>query len=294
MDIDSNMQGKCDKNQRLASVVGALILMVCSCTGQRSPKEDAKPLVVVSIVPQAYFVKRMAGELVRVETMIPPGASPATYEPSINQMASLSEAKLYIKVGHENFPFEKAWLDKLLTQTSGAEVLSSAEGITSVDGDPHIWASFKQAGKIVSNIATGLKKVIPNKALEIEANRMALQKEIDEADGLYQNAFKGLEGKKFYVFHSAWTYLANDYGLEQVVLEHGHKEPTPHHVQHVIEGAKASGAKTIFAQPQMSKESADMVAREIGGRVIVIDPLAEDWLEGMKQAAKSIREALAQ
>ncbi len=275
----------------VALLVG-FILLSFGCGGKNQETPGGDPLVVTSIVPQAYFVTRLVGDDVRVSVMIPPGASPSTFEPTMAQMTAMSEAALYIKVGHENFPFEKVWLEKLLENASGVEVVDCSDGIPSIDGDPHIWTSFVHAEKMADTIAAGLRKVYPEKSDRIDTNLASLKKEIEAAHGSAKKAFAGHEGSKFFVFHAAWTYLAADYGLKQVVLEHGHKEPCSHHVQSVIEDASASGAKVIFTQPQMSRSSAELVAKEIGGEVWVIDPLAEDWLGGMKDAMHKIAKAI--
>ncbi|MDJ0766096.1 MAG: zinc ABC transporter substrate-binding protein [Myxococcota bacterium] len=262
--------------------------MGCGKTREAPPK----PVVAVSIVPQAYFVRRIAGDSVRVEVMIPPGANPATYEPTVDQMTALSKAALYVKVGHESFPFEQAWLDKLLAQAPSATVIDSTKGISLISGDPHVWVSPRQARKMAQTIAAGLKAIVPSKADAFDRNLNALQSDMDAMDAGFKALFSDLSLRRFYVFHAAWTYFAKDYGLEQVSLEHGHREPSSHAIQEVVVSAKEAGVKTIFAQPQMSAKSAELVAQEIGGRVVIIDPLAADWMVELRRAAKEIQKAL--
>lgn len=263
-------------------------------TACSDPKEAAgKPIVMVSIVPERYFVEKVAGDLVDIRVMIPAGANHEMYEPTMDQVISFSKASLYVKLGHPNFTFETAWLDKLLSQKSDVKVADASAGCELLPEDPHIWLSVKCARSMASNVAAALSVVMPDKKSVFEANLSRFLKEADLLDRELKKLFEGLEGRSFYVFHPAWTYFAEDFGLEQVALEHGHKEPDTHRVQETISRAKEDGAKVIFIQPGMSRGSAELVAREIGGRVISIDPLAADWMDGMRKSALAIKEALA-
>ena len=94
------------------------------------------------------------------------------------------------------------------------------------------------------------------------------------------------------VFHPSWGYFAHSYGLEQIAVEVEGKSPKPTHLKELIDLAADLHISVIFAQPQFSQKSADMIAREIGGEVILIDPLAEDWFANMTQVADSLTRAL--
>ncbi len=260
--------------------------------GEGREKQD-KPTVLASVVPQAYFVKRIAGDLVDVKVMIPPGASPTTYEPTMEQMLALSGASLYIKVGHPSFPFEKAWLDKLLRQGRRIKVVDCSKGLELLQGDPHIWLSPKLARTMAGSIAAAIKGLIPGKGDTIDANLKKLLVDIDELDRTFKEALSQVTTRRFYVFHPAWGYLASEYGLEQVAIEKGHKEPSPADLQSIVSSARSDGVRVVFAEPQLSTESAGLVAKELGGRVVIIDPLPADWLDGMRKTAAAFKEALS-
>lgn len=248
-----------------------------------------KPTVLVSVPPQAYFVKRLAGEFVEVEIMVPPGASPATFEPTLKQMQAVARAKLYVTVGHPNFPFEKTWLKKLVSNNPELTLVScNPDHLES--GDPHIWVSPEIGLKMAERIHRALVKLMPNKKAEIDQNRDRLFSEIKALDLELDRTLETRKGSKFLVFHPAWGHFAAHYGLEQIPIEQGMKEPSPSTLSKLIEQAKSEGIKLVFVQPQFSKEQAELVAREIGGKVVEANPLAEDWAENLRSMARQLRE----
>ncbi|MCK5723282.1 MAG: zinc ABC transporter substrate-binding protein, partial [Gammaproteobacteria bacterium] len=97
---------------------------------------------------------------------------------------------------------------------------------------------------------------------------------------------------QFMVFHPSWGYFADTYGLKQVAVEIEGKNPKPSQLKELIEHAKEQGIKIIFVQPQFSSKSAKLVAREIGGRVAVADPLAQDWSANLRAVAREFKGAL--
>ena len=93
------------------------------------------------------------------------------------------------------------------------------------------------------------------------------------------------------VFHPSWGYFARQYGLEQVPIEIEGKAPKPAQLAELIGHAKEQNIQIIFVQPQFSRKSAEVVAREIGGKVVFADPLAEDWLQNLADVAEKFRQA---
>jgi zinc transport system substrate-binding protein len=274
-------------------IATVLILVAMLLAGCRRGDETARrPVVVVSVLPQAYFVERLAGERVQVEVMIPPGASPATYEPSMRQMQAVARASLYVKVGHPSFPFERAWLDRLLAGNEKVTLVDSSAGVPQLEGDPHVWLSPEAVRAMVRNIAAALLDDLPEHRREIEQRREALLRDIDVVDVEIRAALSSLKHRWFFVFHPAWGYFAREYDLEQVAIEQKGREPDARTLSALVARARAEGVRVIFAQPQFSTQSAEMVARAIGGRVVVIDPLARDWVVNMRRVAAAFREAL--
>jgi zinc transport system substrate-binding protein len=242
--------------------------------------------------PPQRPVERLAGERVQVEVMIPPGASPATYEPTVQQMQAASRASLYIKVGHPSFPFEATWLEPLLKQGQGLRQVDSSAGLERLEGDPHVWVSPGCVRIMARNIAQALEELLPAEREVLKANLQALLAEIDAVDRELQESLKDLRGTRFYAFHPAWGYLAREYGLEQVAIEEEGQEPSAGRLSEILEQARRDGVRVLFVQPQFSEASARVLAEDLGARVVPLDPLARDWPTTMRQVATAFRESL--
>lgn len=158
--------------------------------------------------------------------------------------------------------------------------------------DPHIWLSPVLVKKQVRIIADTLINLYPQQQAIFEQNLAEFLARIDQLDEQLRVALEDKAGMKFMVFHPSWGYFADTYRLEQVAIEIEGKNPKPAQLQELIENAKAEGAKAIFVQPQFSTKSAEILSREIGGSVVLIDPLAENWHDNLKQVAQQIQKEL--
>lgn len=285
-----------------------LAVLVClslatGCLNQR-PTGEHEMRVAVTILPQAEFVERIGGDRVQVTVMIPPGASPHTYEPTPSQLTEVSKAALYAKVG-SGIEFELAWMDKIIDLNRDLMVVDCSEGIELMHADqededeqkdhkrgydPHIWLSPKNAELMVENIYEGLIQVDPAHAETYTKNKEAYRQELGDLDTEIAQALSGKHNRKIMVYHPSWAYFCRDYGLEQVPIEEEGKEPTPRGIAHLIEQAKAYKITVIFASPQFSTESAEVVAREIGGKVVLVDPLDKNYTENMRKVAQAFAE----
>ncbi|MDP6180482.1 MAG: zinc ABC transporter substrate-binding protein [Desulfatiglandales bacterium] len=274
--------------------------------------EAAEPVpVMVSIVPQKYFVEKIGGELVKVSVMAQPGASPATYEPKPGQMVALSRAKIYFAIG---VPFEKAWLKKIAAANPKMLIVHTEKGIKKrrmrvhtheaggkkgdegrYDGikDPHVWLSPPQVMTHARNILEALRGVDPVCASIYEANYKKFITELRELDAEIRGIFAQKGGDiEFMVFHPAWGYFADTYGLVQIPIEIEGKDPKPAKVHQIIGQAKKRGVKVIFVQPQFSTKSAGIIAKAIGGKVVFANPLSLDWAKNIRHQAANFKAAL--
>jgi len=269
--------------------------------------------VTVSIPPQRYFVQRIGGELVAVSVMVGPGASPATYEPKPRQMAALTRSRIYFTIG---VPFEKTWLPKIRAANPEIKIVRTEAGIEKVplaahrshgqepeDSDhpadrhgvldPHVWLSPPLVVLQARQILTALSQADPAHADIFRANYGKFINDIVDLDTELLGLFAGRPGKgRFLVFHPAWGYFARAYNLAQVPIEVEGKAPKAAQLRDLITQAKESGIRVIFVQPQFSAKEAEVIARAIGGRVVPLDPLAEDWLGNLRRVAAEFREVL--
>ncbi len=279
----------------------------------------AKVNVVVSIIPQTYFVNRLAGNLAGVTVMVKPGASPATYEPKPSQMKKVAEADIYFAIG---VPFEKAWLPRFASQNRGMMIVDTTKGVKKLPmqnhhqhtsqpphpsthiptptsqpphpnphtPDPHVWLSPKLVKVLAENMAKALMERDPANKEVYKSNLAAFKKEIESLDERLKKILRPCRGEAMMVFHPSWGYFAKDYGLKQIPIEIEGKEPKSRRLLHLMKEAKEEGVETLFVQPQFSKRTAEVIADAIGAKIVDADPLAYEWSDNLLKIAKKICE----
>lgn len=265
---------------------------------------DSKLSVVVSIPPQAYFVERVGGERVAVETIAGPGEDPHTFEPTARRMAALTAADIYFRIG---VPFEETLVAKLAASAPGLRIVDTRAGITlrpMASGhdhaghadddhmDPHTWLDPRLAATQAETIAAELTRADPAGADVYSPNLAALKADLDALHRELEEALRPLRGSTILVFHPAFGYFAERYGLRQVAVEVEGKEPSPRQLAELIALARDTDTRVVFVQPQFSTKSAQAIAREIGGTVVPLDPLARDYLANLRAIAEAIRRSM--
>lgn len=285
----------------MKKIIPFILIIAFGCT---TTQTTDKPIVAVSILPQKFFVEKIAGDLAEVQVLVPPGASPELYSLMPSQMKDLSAAKLWLRIG--KIGFEEGWVEKIRQTSPGLKIVDTSvqadwiAGEEEVHGDhvhlhgidPHIWVSPGEVRKIVAETFRALLDLFPEKNDLLTTNYRLFQQEIEELDADLKSQFDLLENKKFLIFHPALTYLARDYGLEQIALEVDGKEPSPNHLRSLVEVAKTENIRVIFIQKESNAENARQLAREIGGEVIPVDPLNEEWDQQLREIANKISEAV--
>lgn len=266
------------------------LLIACAVPAGCDRRAPATPIVCVSVLPQAYFVDRIAGDLVETHVMIPPGASPTTHEPTPSQLRAAADASVYFKIGHPSFPFERTWLDRLIGES--ARAVDTSVGLTRRDGDPHTWVAPGTAIMTARTMAAVLSEEFPQHSAVFQANLRQLEMDVEALDAELREQLSPHRGKTFFVAHPAWGYFADQYGLTQASVERDNKQPSPAAFFEFIEAARASGTTVVLVQPQFSARHAQIVADEIGAKLMEADPLAPDWLGNTRRFGRLLAEAL--
>ncbi len=298
----------------LVFVVLAFFLLKNRST-QPSSIENTKKThhLIVSVLPQKQIVEKIAGDSFTTTALIPPGFSPATYDPTLEEMKIISQAEMYFRIGH--IPFEKTHLEKLqeinpsmkVIDTSVNNTLREIEDHSHGDADdhhkeeddhheenidPHVWISPNMVQQQAQIIYDSLVDNYPEYSEKFTKNHEQLVRDLKSLDEELENAFTPIKGKSMFVYHPAFGYLARDYGFIQEHIEIEGKEPSIEDIQEIITQAKQENVKVIFVQKQFSKDSALAIADNIDGVVVEIDPLDPDYFANMKDMAKTISNSL--
>ncbi len=303
----------------------------------------AEPVVraFTSILPVETFIERIGGERVSVGVMVGPGHSPATYDPRPRQIAELSRAQVYFRIG---VPFESVWMARIENANPGMRVVDLREGIElrqieahdhghgdegAHDGeehhgeghhgeghhgeghhgerhhgerhhgeddpgapDPHVWTNPRNVIVMAGHIRDVLTELDPEGAALYRANHDDFVAELERLDEELSAMLADLRGRGFMVFHPAWGYLADAYGLEQIPIESQGRAPGAAGLDYVIGRAREEGIHVVLVQEQFSRSEAEAVARAIDGEVVSADPLAADYQASLRRVADVLVEAL--
>lgn len=279
--------------ERLAAAAAVLGLLAALVACGAEPVADARPLVAVSVPPQAFFVDRVSRGRVRSRVLIPPGASPATFEPGFETLRALEEAALVVRVGHPRLAFEHAWLEPLLAERPDLPVVNAAAEIEAQAEDPHVWLVPRHAAAMARRIEAGLAAVLPEEREAFAAGRRDFEALAERLDRELGARLAPHRGRRFYVLHPAWGYFAAEYGLEQVAIEAERKEPDPFELAETIRRAAREAPRVVLVQPQFDPKRAELVAEAVGARVARADPLAYDWDGELRRVARILDEAFA-
>lgn len=284
----------------------------CSKSAPESP--DGKLHVAVGVPPVAYLAERAGGERVAVTALVTPGQSPHSYEPTPEQIIAVSKAKVFLATG---WPFEKQLLIKLKDVNPTMTVVNLTDGIAlrhmtadeeageeheheraaahrheTGDPDPHIWMSPKNAVIMADTIGRAFAVADPTRAADYGKSAEALKAELVKLDNELSQTLAPLKGKRFFVYHPAFGYFADAYGLIQTPVEVEGKEPGLEQLNRFIALARESGVKVIFVQPQFSPRSAQVVAEKVGGAVVPMDDLAYNYVDSLRAMSHKIATAL--
>lgn len=267
--------------------------------GQGEEKDGSEPLsVFVSIPPQKYFVEKIGGDLVSVTGLIGQNDDPHTFQPRPSQVTALGRADIYFTVG---ISFEEAFIDTLKKALPDLRIVDGSRGVALLEMeeehpghdeeheghhyDPHFWMGPAQVLQSAEVIFQELLAALPSHEEELRRNYQNFRSQINVLDAELTALLAPHRGEVFFVYHPSFGYFAHAYGLRQISVETGGKEPSPRQLESIIEGARNRGVKIIYVQPQFSQSTGKVIAEAIGGSVVPISPLAYDWAGNMEAIA---------
>lgn len=293
--------------QRWALLLGFALLLfqpLSTSAGGQISGEQGDPIAFVSIAPQRYLVQSIAGSRLQVEVLVQPGQDPHTYEPTPKQMAQLSRGELYFRIG---VAFEQSLIPRILSSNPQMKIIDTQAGIelrkiedSGYEGevhdehglDPHTWLSPLLAKHQGRTIRDALIEADPEGREVYEVGYQSLAAELDSLHEEIAKALAPYQGQEIFVYHPAYGYFTDEFGLRQVAVETGGSEPSAQQLARLIERARERHIRIVFVQPQFSRTGAEAIAEAIGGVVVPLDPLAEDYLKNLREMARKIIDAL--
>ena len=274
------------------------LLILCACTN--TPQKNEKPIITVTLEPLRYFTEAIAGDNYQVISMVPKGSSPESYDPTPQQLVNLSQSQAYFRIGY--IGFEQAWMDKLEANSPDMKVYDTSVGVDLIRGEghwhgdhyheggvePHIWNSTQNALIIAENIYKALCELDAAHQADYQKRLDVLKETIRQTDENVKALLKNAD-KTFLIYHPALSYFARDYGLKQISIEEGGKEPSPAQLKALIETCRKEKIHTIFVQQEFDQRNAQLIANELGINIVSINPLSYDWAEEMVRVAKALK-----
>jgi zinc transport system substrate-binding protein len=271
---------------------------------------DATPQpvrVFAGLPPLAHVVEKVGGPHVHVDVMLQGGQDPHTFEPTPRQVMDLSRASLFFKIG---MPFEDRLAERMTDTQPRLTVIDATEGVkkrpaeaecceeadhdhSAEQFDPHVWLSPPVLKTLAANVAAALSHADPGNADSYGKNLAEFDASLSALHSRIARRLAPYRGRSFFVFHPAFGYFADAYGLKQESVEMEGKSPTPRQLRELIQKARASRARVIFLQPQFDHRSAEAVAQAIDATILPMDSLAPDVEKNLDDVSKELASAMA-
>lgn len=271
------------------AVLCFLIFYNCGC--KKVENNGNKIVLATTLLPYADFIKNIITDDFIVETVIPQGGNHETYEPTAFRIQNISKSELYFKVG-ANFDFEAAWIEKLQNINLNMKVIDCSQNIELINNNPHIWLDPQNVKIILDNILKALIETYPEHADEFKKNASSYSIKLDSLDNRILQQLDNFTNKYLMVYHPAWKYFAKRYNLIEISVENEGKDPSPKELDDLIDIARKNNVKTIFVEPQFDAAPAKTIAKKIRASIKEINPVPENYIDGMLETAKIIKAGL--
>lgn len=256
--------------------------------------------VQVSVPPQLEWVRAIGAELVVAEAFLDQGQPCGDFNPLPSQMRRLGESALFFRVGAI---YEDALMPKLRTSFPAVQVVAAPTGFEDTAGeaccahhahDPHLWMNPDFARAQIAIMVRALSEAMPEHADTFAQRAVRYEADLDSVLQQLQQQLAPYAGKRFFVYHPAFSALAHYFDLHQVAIEQHGSEPSPRQMRRLIQQARTSGVSAIFVQPDEPKTSVRQIANAIGAEVVILDALRPDWLANLQEIGSALAHSFAQ
>lgn len=301
--------------QKYLYIILLSALTLACGSGTKNGNAGEKRVLTVTIEPQRYFLDQIVGDVFTINTLVPPGTSPETYEPAPSVMVDMAKSDIYFMVG--DLGFESVWSNRLAKNNPNVTIINCSEGITRMEGhdhshdhdhdhgvghghhhddhhghvhshsgvDPHVWSSPQAVKVFVRNMLEAVVKLDPDNEEIFRANFEVFSAKIEQIDSQIRDLLNDTPSQSFIIYHPALGYFARDYGLHQLSIEFEGKSPSPSQMKELVDVARKEKINTIFIERSFDTKNAAVVAEEIGAEIFEIDPLRYEWDEELLRIA---------
>ncbi len=294
----------------------ALALAACGAARQAPPDAAADKAfkVVTTFLPITLFTRAVAGDCATVTALIPPSLGPHDFQAKPGDLTALRQAGVLVKNGLEM----EGFLGKLVAAAENPQlvVIDSSRGVATLesaehgdgpghDGDhdhgddhghdhghdhgavnPHIWLDPLRAVQQVATIRDGLIQADPSCADGYRRNAAAFTAQLKQLNSEIASQLEPYRGKTFVAFHDFAPYFAQRYGLKaDYLVDVPELNPAPADLQRVAAEVKSSQLKALLSEPQEGNRSFNTLAKDLGVKVVVFDPMETATEEASRNPA---------
>jgi len=253
----------------VAVLLAALSACSASSVGNLGMTNGRIP-VVTTFSTLNSFVEAVGAQRVTVHNLVPIGASPETYQPTPQDIARLADARLLV----ENGTGIEAWLQHTIATAGNRDlrILILSDGLQKIDHNPHLWMDPVLARAYVAKVARALSLMDPAHASTYRQNARAYeQKLLSLQDEIAKDiATVPPQRRTMIVFHNAWQYYNNRFGIRTVgVIEVSPgQEPNPSYIGNLVDIARKYNVHAVFSEPEYSPKIAQTLAKSAGIRTV--------------------------
>jgi len=292
--------------KRLITIIltTALALSLSACSKNPTKVNNEKIEVYTTIYPLYFMAREIGGNKVSVTNIIPAGVSVHDWEPSTRDIANLTQADLVIYLGLGL----DTWITKTKSEDSKASYCQASKNVETIREDgainPHVWLSPKNALIMANNVKDALINIAGNDDTYFEQNYESLKQRLLDLDKQYSQTLSNVSKKTFVAYHKAFSYIARDYGLEEITVIglDDEQEPSLAQISRVIQYCKSHDVKYIFTEPLVTPKTMQTIAEETGAQILTLNPLdglteediksGNDYITIMQENLKNLQKAL--
>lgn len=270
-----------------------IVVPTLLCCTRNSGSEEK--VYSVSFPMQKMLLEAIVGENGAINTLIPPGSDPETYDPSVSSVMALSKSKAFFSL---NTPgFEETLANKVDRDFGNTEIVDCSQGIEFIrdthghKSDPHVGNSLNNAQIVAENMYKAVVAIDKRNAGYYKKHYEALTARLVAADDSLRKILAGAPARSFVVMHPSLSYFARDYGLTQIAMEQEGKQASPRELAERMKSAKDSGARILVHDPIHSSVQAKEIARRLGLKYVEVSLSGEDWIDQLLHLARELADA---